>query len=73
MPASDTQCSSILAALREAAGRELSMPFLSRVSGSLNVHSRIADLRRRGHSIPPARIVSQGRLRTSFYRLETNP
>jgi hypothetical protein len=46
-----SQADAILAELRAAAGDWVSMPRLSHVSGSYNVHSRIADLRARGHII----------------------
>lgn len=46
-----SQCDRILSLLTEANGEWVAMPFLSLKSRSLNIHSRIADLRKRGHSI----------------------
>jgi hypothetical protein len=46
-----SQADAILAELRGANGDWVSMPRLCAVSGSYNVHSRIADLRARGHII----------------------
>ena len=46
-----SQCETILALLVAAAGRWVSMMDLHRASGSMAVHSRIADLRKRGHDI----------------------
>lgn len=70
-----SQCDRILARLREARGAEVPMPELARIGagnadGFCMVHSRIADLRRLGHDIPPARVKrSAGRMH-SFYRLK---
>jgi hypothetical protein len=47
----DTQNARILASLRANAGRWVPLPALFRRSGSLAIHSHIADLRKRGHSI----------------------
>lgn len=66
----DSQCSLILARLVRARGRDVPMPELARVSGAYAVHSRIADLRGRGHRIPRARIKRRGRWVLSAYRLE---
>jgi len=46
-----SQCDLILAALERAAGRWVGLPDLHRASGSMAVHSRIADLRARGLTI----------------------
>lgn len=43
--------------------------YLYRVSGAMAVHSRIAELRKRGHKIPNRQETS-GRARRSYYRLE---
>ena len=65
----ESQCELILRALREARGKLVSMYDLFRVSGSLNVHSRIDELRRAGHHIPPAHKVRKGHKCHSYYRL----
>lgn len=46
-----SQCDLILARLDAAPGQWIPMPELWRVSGAFAVHSRIADLRRRGYTI----------------------
>lgn len=69
-----TQCLRILNRLRQARGAEVSMPELARIGaangeGFCMVHSRIADLRKLGHDIPPARTHRvEGKVH-SFYRL----
>ena len=55
-PRRPTQCDLILECLLQQARTcpadpWVAMPHLSRVSGSLNVHSRISNLRDRGYSI----------------------
>lgn len=64
----NSQNDAILQALDEAAGKWVAMPELSRLSGSYNVHSRISDLRNRGHQIEH-RNERRGRMIHSFYRL----
>jgi len=44
------------------------MPLLANFSGSYNVHSRISDLRKKGHRIEHKN-VQKGREVHSFYRL----
>jgi len=66
----ETQCSVILARLKRARGRWVPMPELARVSGAYAVHSRISDLRERGHAIPRPRIERRGRMLLSAYRLD---
>ena len=63
-----SQCDLILAELRQNANEWVPMPHLARVSGSLNIHSRIADLVKRGHRIEN-RQITKGRMRHSFYRI----
>jgi len=46
-----TQCDLILTALRAAKGDWVTMWDLYEASGAMAVHSRIADLRKRGHQI----------------------
>jgi len=68
-----SQCDLILARLRRSRGCEVSMPELAKVGsggeGFCMVHSRIADLRKRGHDIPPARLKKVDGKMHSFYRL----
>lgn len=46
-----SQCELVLQRLRDRSGLWVPMPELHRASGSLAVHSRISDLRRRGYNI----------------------
>jgi biotin operon repressor len=66
--AGTSQCDLILAALQRAAGRWVGLPDLHRASGSMAVHSRIADLRARGLDIEH-RNQRAGRMVHSSYRL----
>ena len=50
-PAGTSQCSNILAELEASHGEWVSLVRLHAVSGSMAVHSRINDLRQRGHRI----------------------
>jgi hypothetical protein len=54
--------------LRDARGQWVAMPDLVLASDSFNIHSRIADLRKRGHTIEQDSKVD-GRKVKSFYRL----
>lgn len=63
-----SQCDAILECLSNRKGEWLSMPCLVGYSGSYNVHSRISDLRKRGHRIEH-RNEHHGRQVRSFYRL----
>lgn len=69
--AGSSQCDIILAELQRCAGEWVPMPQLSQLSGAYAVHSRIADLRKRGYPIPPAKRVTAPGSKTihSFYRL----
>lgn len=67
-PSGPTQCEIILRLLTEAKGEWVSMPDLMRAAGSGAVHSRIADLRLRGHDIE-WRFDRDGRRILSWYRL----
>lgn len=72
-PSPDTgvsQCDKILASLQLHAGRWVALTHLAAISGSMAVHSRIADLRSRGHSIDH-RNERVGRMIHSSYRLVT--
>ena len=72
-PAAGTsQNSRILTELQRREGQWVAMPSLCRVSGSYNVHSRISDLRRAGHSILQENRRTPGsKLCRSFYQLLT--
>jgi hypothetical protein len=65
--AGKSQADRILGALRHAAGWA-HLPDLVKASGAYAVHSRIADLRKRGHRIEHES-VHRGRAVHSFYRL----
>lgn len=66
-PAGLSQCDIILGALVEDGGW-LSALELHNLSGSLAVHSRISDLRKRGHAIAHFNEWRDGQCR-SFYRI----
>jgi len=59
----------ILAALEYERGHWVPMPDLARIAGAFAVHSRIADLRKRGHRISHMN-QKNGRKVWSFYRLD---
>lgn len=63
-----TQCDRILAHLQQRVGQWVPMPELHSASGSYVVHSRISDLRERGHLIDNRTEHVRGLCR-SFYRL----
>ncbi len=63
-----SQCDRILNRLQVMPAAWVSMPELARVSGSFNVHSRIADLRKRGIRIEQKSEQIQKKV-FSFYRL----
>lgn len=64
----ETQCQAILNHLEQHRGKWVAMPDLVRVSGAYAVHSRISDLRARGHHIVQ-RNERSGRTVKSFYLL----
>lgn len=66
--AGTSQCAAILAYLNAAGGAWVAMPVLAKVSGAYAVHSRVAELRSRGHAIEQ-RSKRDGRKVRSFYRL----
>lgn len=71
-PASETgisQCDAILSLLSANLGGWVPLPELAAVSGSMAVHSRIADLRGRGLFIQQ-RQTRKGRMCHSSYRLQ---
>ena len=63
-----TQCDLILAVLERHAGEWVSLPDLASASRSMAVHSRIADLRKRGKTIEQQN-KRKGRIVHSSYRL----
>ena len=69
-PARKSQNDLILDVLTRNAGEWVSMITLYNVSGSLNVSSRIDDLRNRGHNIEN-RIEYKGMNKHSFYKINT--
>lgn len=64
-----SQCDLILGRLLLTPGLWVPMPELARVSGAYAVHSRVADLRRRGIRIDQ-RNARRGRLVLSSYRIQ---
>lgn len=64
-----SQCDRILAELESKRGDWVPMPNLAHIAGCFAVHSRIADLRKRGHRIESMQ-DRHGRKVCSYYRLE---
>lgn len=64
-----SQTDRVLRMLQSAHGDWVSMPDLARGSGSLNIHSRIADLRNRGYIVDPRQLRAADGTHLSFYRL----
>jgi hypothetical protein len=65
-----SQCDRILAELQRCAGEWVAMPRLARLSGAYAVHSRVADLRKRGHPILHENRRTPGsKVIRSFYQL----
>jgi hypothetical protein len=64
----DTQCGRILAKLMETPGEPVGLWDLYQVSGSMAVHSRISELRERGHHIV-CTTTQQGKKVLSSYTL----
>lgn len=62
-----SQCERILEILSTIPGEWVAMPILALKSGSYNVHSRISDLRKKGHVIEQK--SAHGKPEKSFYRL----
>lgn len=70
MTTAPRQADLVLARLRETPGEWVPMPELGRVSDSMNVHSRIDELRHGGHHIENRLQRRPGsRRKDSFYRL----
>lgn len=66
--AGDSQCAVILRVLSTTPGRWVPMPELAQAAGCYAVHSRVADLRKRGHVIEH-RNEWAGRVCRSSYRI----
>ena len=73
LTAGTSQCDRILAALRAAPGQWVSLPALYQASGSMAVHSRINDLRKRGHLIENQAPVKNRKCLSSYRLIITNP
>ena len=73
LTAGTSQCDRILAALQAAPGEWVSLITLTQVSGSYAVHSRIADLRKRGHLIENDAPLVDGQCHSSYRLIITNP
>ena len=65
-----SQCDCILDRLRSDRGEWVPMPELYRVSGAFAVHSRIADLRKRGLTIEHRNERGEAGQVHSYYRLK---
>lgn len=63
-----SQSDLILRELQATPGVWVAMPTLCAVSGSFNAHSRVADLRKRGHTIEWMG-AREGNTIRSFYRI----
>jgi hypothetical protein len=63
-----TQNQKVLATLEEFSPDWVPMPKLVEISGSYVVHSRISDLRQKGHPIEHRREIKAGQYH-SFYRI----
>lgn len=70
LDAGSSQCDRILAELKARTGEWVSMDRLYRLSGAHAVHSRVADLRKRGHNITHKNERTAAGMILSFYRLE---
>ena len=66
--AGQSQCDRILAELESKRGHWVAMPSLARIAGGYAVHSRIAELWKRGHRIE-AMQDRRGRKVWSYYML----
>lgn len=66
--AGTSQCELIMDVLVVEKGKWVGMPTLAHFSGAYAVHSRVAELRKRGHVIEQ-RSERDGRKVRSFYRL----
>ena len=68
MKQTDSQSDRIEAELLAHKGEFIPMRRLVELSGSYNIHSRVADLRRRGHTVENRLTKHDGRTR-SYYRI----
>ena len=71
MNTNPSQADKILRRLQFTADIWVGMPDLSQVSGAYAVHSRIAELRKRGHVIENRTQQAKDGTRLSWYRLVT--
>jgi hypothetical protein len=69
-PRRTSQCDKILDALEKANGTWVSLPDLVRTSGAYAVHSRVSDLRKRGHRIEQANEHVGGLIHSSYRLLQ---
>ena len=68
-----SQCMAILGELVVQRGQWVPMPDLARIAGGYAVHSRIADLRKRGHRIESKQERRPGSRKVwSYYRMEAH-
>ena len=68
-----TQCDRIILELTVRKNQWVAMPDLARISGGYAVHSRIAELRKRGHRIDWMQERKPGTRKVwSYYRLEAH-
>ena len=67
-----SQCARILAELESKRGHWVAMPNLAHIAEGYAVHSRIAELRKRGHVIRSMQ-DRHGRRVMSYYMLEVSP
>ena len=71
MNTNPSQATKILQRLTATAGIYVAMPELAGYSGAYAVHSRIAELRKRGHVIENRTQQAKDGTRLSWYRLVT--
>lgn len=70
MNSNPTQSQVILSVLRASAGFWVPMPILAAKSGAYAVHSRVSELRRKGHRIQNRVERHKDGTRVSAYRME---
>ena len=66
--AGTSQCDIILTWLENSRGHWVSMPYLAEAAGCFAVHSRVSDLRKRGHRIEHKNERDGAKIH-SFYRM----
>ena len=69
MNTNPSQAAKILQRLTAAGGVYVAMPELAEFSGAYAVHSRVAELRKRGHAIQNRTQKAKDGTRMSWYRL----